>query len=359
MADQTISRPKHSNFSDQDWLVYSQFWHPVSFISELQKDKPFGIVLLDVPLVLYRTSTGVIAAQRACPHRGADLAQGWIEDDAINCPYHGFQYDSNGKCIKLPFAGDDAVKIPEKLCLQTFRVEERYNLIWVCLNPEPFAPLPDWHELENPEGYQLLEIPAINWNSSAGRQTENFSDQAHESVLHRNSAGQYINPIKYSREAWMVSETEYGARMIICDSKVDKSEQLVSQREFVVPHAASLTITMPGNEILKYFDAVCPISTDKCRSFFQAAKNYHLDDSLEEWLAFENQILEEDRQAMEAIYPLAVPFARDAEVHTLADQYCVAYRRKLQAFGLESMGESSGHWYDVKGWRYYPGGFKF
>ncbi|MGI9295096.1 MAG: Rieske 2Fe-2S domain-containing protein, partial [Pseudomonadales bacterium] len=132
MAAPAMSRPRLSKFSEEDWQVYSQFWHPVAFSSELSKHKPHGVVLLDVPLVLYRASGGVVAAQRACPHRGADLAQGWIEGDLLNCPYHGFQFNDEGNCTKLPFAGDQDVKIPKKLCLQTFKVEEKYNLIWVC-----------------------------------------------------------------------------------------------------------------------------------------------------------------------------------------------------------------------------------
>ena len=359
MTSLALSPPAVTHFSEQDWNIYSQFWHPVAFSSEISADKPFGVVLLDVPLVLYRTSQGVVAAQRACPHRGADLAQGWIENDVINCPYHGFQYDGQGRCIKLPFAGGDELKIPEKLCLQTFMVEEKYNLIWVCLNPEPLVPLPDWPELEGSKEFQVLEIPVANWNTSAARHTENFNDQAHVSVLHRNSIGDFFNPVKCTKENWAVFETEYGAKMIVSDTGKEKSDQIYTEQEFICPHASDLKLITPDGGVTKYFDAVCPVSVDKCRVFFQAVRNYMLDRPLEEWLEFENMVVEEDRKAMEAMYPLTIPFARDAQIHTLADQFCMKYRRKLQAFGMQSMGESNQHWYDVEGWRYYPGGFEF
>ena len=39
---------------------------------------------------------------RACPHRGADLAFGRLEADGLRCPFHGWKFDADGRCLETP-----------------------------------------------------------------------------------------------------------------------------------------------------------------------------------------------------------------------------------------------------------------
>ena len=39
---------------------------------------------------------------RACPHRGADLAFGRREDDGLRCPFHGWKFAVDGTCLETP-----------------------------------------------------------------------------------------------------------------------------------------------------------------------------------------------------------------------------------------------------------------
>jgi vanillate O-demethylase monooxygenase subunit len=49
-------------------------WHPVSYSHEIKSDKPFGTILLDKPVVIWRTSDGTPYAMRdLCIHRGTAL----------------------------------------------------------------------------------------------------------------------------------------------------------------------------------------------------------------------------------------------------------------------------------------------
>ena len=39
------------------------------------------------------------ATSPVCPHEDGPLAEGWIEGDAIVCPWHGFDFDlGTGRC---------------------------------------------------------------------------------------------------------------------------------------------------------------------------------------------------------------------------------------------------------------------
>jgi len=39
------------------------------------------------------------ATSSVCPHEDGPLAEGWIEGDALVCPWHGFDFDlATGRC---------------------------------------------------------------------------------------------------------------------------------------------------------------------------------------------------------------------------------------------------------------------
>ena len=52
---------------------------------------------------LFKNSNGKIAmVDSICPHRGANLCNGKIKGNNIQCPYHGWTYDLSGKLIGAP-----------------------------------------------------------------------------------------------------------------------------------------------------------------------------------------------------------------------------------------------------------------
>jgi nitrite reductase (NADH) small subunit len=42
------------------------------------------------------------ALGNVCPHRGAPLAEGWIEDGKLVCPWHAWIFDLNTGCAEYP-----------------------------------------------------------------------------------------------------------------------------------------------------------------------------------------------------------------------------------------------------------------
>ena len=53
--------------------------------------------------VLFRGESGKVSMLEAqCPHRGANLCKGKIKGDRVQCPYHGWEYDADGKLVKVP-----------------------------------------------------------------------------------------------------------------------------------------------------------------------------------------------------------------------------------------------------------------
>src|SRR6266567_7985053 len=75
-------------------------WHPVAFSADLS-DQPVHADLLGEPLVLWRGPGGVRAMSDLCVHRGTALSLGWVKDGELVCPYHGWRYGADGRCVAI------------------------------------------------------------------------------------------------------------------------------------------------------------------------------------------------------------------------------------------------------------------
>jgi nitrite reductase/ring-hydroxylating ferredoxin subunit len=54
-------------------------------------------------LVLFRTGDGLVAVDAECPHEGASLAEGSLDDGCVVCPWHQYRFElSSGRCLTDP-----------------------------------------------------------------------------------------------------------------------------------------------------------------------------------------------------------------------------------------------------------------
>ncbi|MBT5886175.1 MAG: Rieske 2Fe-2S domain-containing protein, partial [Acidiferrobacteraceae bacterium] len=84
--------------------VLRRYWQPVALSEELVGERPLtAVTLLGERLVLFRDERGSLGLiDRQCPHRGADLCFGRLEDGGLRCPFHGWLFDTNGHCMEQP-----------------------------------------------------------------------------------------------------------------------------------------------------------------------------------------------------------------------------------------------------------------
>ncbi len=136
-----------------------QFWHPVAYSSEVG-DKPRQVVLLDQKIVIARIEGKVSALADRCAHRGAALSNGMLVDNCFECPYHGWRYDSNGNCVRIP-ARNELVQVM-KPRIPSYQVKESVGTVWVCLSETPRFDVPSFPEFDDPN-YRLIQGPAYDW----------------------------------------------------------------------------------------------------------------------------------------------------------------------------------------------------
>jgi phenylpropionate dioxygenase-like ring-hydroxylating dioxygenase large terminal subunit len=121
------------------------FWYPALRSTEIVGQRLATAMLLEVPLVLGRTSEGKAFAMRdSCPHRGIPLSYGRFDGKAVECSYHGWRFDAcSGRCIEIPSRTDQDKIKTERIFAVHYVCDEHDGYVWVFMHaPGNRAPEP-------------------------------------------------------------------------------------------------------------------------------------------------------------------------------------------------------------------------
>src|SRR6266516_4108439 len=78
-------------------------WLIACLSKELKSGSPFGVVLDEQLLVLFRDERGrPVALEDRCLHRNAPLSVGRVREGRLQCAYHGWTYDRTGAVGEAP-----------------------------------------------------------------------------------------------------------------------------------------------------------------------------------------------------------------------------------------------------------------
>ena len=92
--------------------MFINFWYAAALSRELGT-KPLKVRMLGRNFALFRDAKGVAhCLANVCPHRFGSLGQGWVRGDHIACPYHGWEFDGDGQCRRIPSLGPDQALPP-------------------------------------------------------------------------------------------------------------------------------------------------------------------------------------------------------------------------------------------------------
>ena len=87
-------------------------WHFALHGDKLKRGELQSKEVLGERIVLGRDSSGnPFALRDNCPHRGMPLSEGKFDGRAIQCCYHGWQFDCSGTCQKIPALADTSFNV--------------------------------------------------------------------------------------------------------------------------------------------------------------------------------------------------------------------------------------------------------
>ena len=326
---------QHPVVRDQSYLRH--FWHPVCTEKELENSGedgtgPIGRILLDENIVIARLENRVVAMRDKCAHRFTKLSGGKIIDGkTIRCPYHGWQYGPDGRCVHTPACPNDP--IPKKARTPAFDCEVRYGLVWVRLDGSwDCTKIPYCEAWENAEFKRVIIADPYDWNSSAERRWENFTDFSHFAYVH---PGTLYDPA-YSEPAIVPIDRKDGELRFYMEPGKDMLDSLPSDSPLgswtyraAMPFSINLSIRLYRNDQpFLLWTTSSPVSANECRNFMIIA---HTDENTPDSqpLGFQNIVLAEDQPVVES-QPGALALE---EISLPTDKVSNQYRKWLRELG--------------------------
>lgn len=305
------------------------YWYPVARSDELA-DAPIAATLLGERIALYRAGGKVVAFNDLCIHRGTPLSLGWIDGETLVCAYHGWTYAPSGACVRIPSlpAGRP---IPSKARVPAYRAEERYGLIWVCLE-EPRSPIPDYPEAQQ-DGYRTIWTQ-YHWRASAPRVIENVMDFAHFPWVHPGVLGQREKPVYPDVK---VSADEHHIAYVVDDEATNAIRAYRVSLPLTLHMRVDRRDATAGEErVVGMLFVARPVSERETTFYFGHARNFALEDPDEVWAERNTSVTDQDRRIVEAQRPEELPLDLSAELHLKgSDAPAVEYRRALSRLGVE------------------------
>ncbi|MBB95170.1 MAG: ring-hydroxylating oxygenase subunit alpha [Rhodobacteraceae bacterium] len=213
--------------------VLRRYWQPAALSDELKGNRPVVPVrLMGEDLVLFRDEEGKLGLiQRHCPHRGADMCYGRLEDNGLRCPFHGWHFNRDGQCVEQP-AEPEGSRMHEQIKATSYPVQERNGIIFAYMGPGAPPEFPEFDCFRAPETH-VFAFKGL-WECNWLQAMEVGIDPAHASFLHRflvdedtsksygkqfrdKAANTDIPMTKllrdYPRPEIQVDETDYGLRL--------------------------------------------------------------------------------------------------------------------------------------------------
>jgi phenylpropionate dioxygenase-like ring-hydroxylating dioxygenase large terminal subunit len=312
-------------------------WLAVSWSASVMPGKLHSVRLLGRDLVLWRSTDGLRCWADLCIHRGARLSLGRIEarsgGECVVCPYHGWEYDGAGACVRIPAQPD--FPPPARARVESYAVREKYGIVWVCLG-EARVDVPAFPEAEA-TGFRTVATGPYVFRAQGPRIIENFLDVSHLSITH---AGLLGDPARTEIGEYEVRTTERG--IVSPDIPIWQPDPDGTGRSaevyytFVVERPLTARfLKRHGSQNFAILGTVTPVDLETSLSWIVLAMDYAHDVPEESLREFQDRVTEQDIRIVESQRPELLPLDLQAELHLRSDRLAIAYRRWLQQIGLE------------------------
>ncbi|GIN21861.1 MAG TPA: aromatic ring-hydroxylating dioxygenase subunit alpha [Bacillus bacterium] len=311
----------------EDWLVACR--------SQDVKEKPIQVILMGERLAIFRNSNGIHAFKDLCIHRGAALSLGEVKNDCLVCPYHAWEYDESGNCIKIPQL-PEGKPIPKKAKAVRYACVEKYGFIWVNLagNQPEFFPYP---EMDGTQFRNVIWGPQ-EVQAKPPRIIENFLDVGHLAVVHQGYLGTETHREIENYKVHQKDGRIYSDEIAIFQPDPDGSGQakyVYYTYEILRPFTVRFTKRDRENDtLMTILLTVRPVDEETSIAYGILSFNYETGLSDEEIVAFQDEIFSQDKPIVQNQKPEELPLDLQVELSLVSDRVSIAYRQYLKELGV-------------------------
>lgn len=288
-------------------------WQPVALARDLGEGRLVEVRLLGEDLLITRFPGGrLMASQAACPHKGMRLVKGCVDGGELRCPYHGWRFDAAGACTNIPSLIEPVPNKQEQARLAAYAVRERYGMVWVRLDAEERAPLPEVPEFEDPRWTYRVAEP-MDFQAGFRREIENYLDMTHFAFAHATTLGAaadcVVPPMKIEEYPdGFLMDAPFPA---LASPKLEpgKLQQAHRRRQRCwLPNFTTIRQTFQDGDERVLLHIPSPNDPERCTVFWSLAISPGFrGPAPEEQMRFAVSVLEEDRAMCENQRPREVP----------------------------------------------------
>lgn len=195
----------HAIFAEEIEKIWKKKWQMVCRLDHIpQKGDTYLHEVAGLSIVIVRVDQDTVKGYwNSCLHRGVPLRQCAGRVDRLQCPFHGFTWNLDGKNVMIPHAEDFPHIDPEKFSLPEVKITlwQGFVMMNPDLNAEPFetyigkldgqfARFP-WTDRE--VSMQIRKIFPANWKAVQEAFMESFHVLTTHAQLALGSAGERCN----------------------------------------------------------------------------------------------------------------------------------------------------------------------
>lgn len=253
-------------------------WYAVLDSKEVRTHKPVGVLRMGERLAFWRTQDGEIVCMRdLCPHRGAALSKGKLVNGHIQCPFHGFQFDSSGACVLIPANGIEG-PVPKAMRSHTYPAREQNGFIWIWWGDwqKDLPEIPILKEIDQTFSYSTIRD---HWKTHYSRAIENQLDVSHLPFIHATTIGRGGRTVVDGPFAECCMDVD--SIFVWVSNRMDNGKTALGPREIAKPDRhPNLQFVFPNlwqnwiSDNLRIIAAFVPIDDENTMMYLRFCQNF-------------------------------------------------------------------------------------
>ena len=255
---------------------YDLQWYVIGKKSDFIPNKSKKVTIWSKNYVVWKDyNDSYFALDDVCPHKGASLSGGDINNNCAICPYHGYEFNSNGTLVNVPGINFQSSPIYD---VSKFSIVEKNG--WVYLNTMIGNNSNEINIFEEEEVQKNCSVVFLemDFNCYSRILSENSLDVMHIGFVHtfgnkKNPAPTKEYPPKIISPYHYKSAYEYESGDDSMVKKVFGIKHLKIENEFILPHTTVARVIF-GEYVSTVITFALPLSENKSRLFVKTYRNF-------------------------------------------------------------------------------------